>query len=664
MPTKGAAEAASSHTLIMYSTWIAPSSEAVLVLLAMVLWLFNHAYQGIYHDAVIYSVFASRWLDPAAYSSELLFRYGSQDDFSIFSAIYGSLGRLVGLDAAAQAVVLGGGGLWVLASLTLARSMFRPIWQVALAVLICAVIKFSYSPNFGTFTFNENFASPRSLSIPFAVLALAAFLARRHAIAAMLTAISISLHPLLGIWVPLLAFSRAVSTKWLCITTLLLLATTFAGSMTFGIELLQVMDSVWIDAVRETTPNEVFLGGWGVLRLPDILLACGILWLAGRIGSTKNRELFLRLCLLTVAAIFGAQFCSYFWPIQLAMQVQPWRVLWLAELLAVFAVVDLLGVAALAGRRYLLAALGVSAVAWGVPEARPLIPFLGLALLCIEQPRRLLDQQLDFFAARPILTWVVGGGLVLILLPNYWISLELRGHEVLAGWMPDIPAAKGFLIMGGEGLFLLLLGFGLQNCIGRWIIFAVSLPLLVVALNLWDVRGESFRRKEGDFLLTRSVSWASGLPINRGDIVVWRDQRLAIWLVLRASVYAAPEHVVGSVFSRARMVEAKRRLERVSISALPAGIDMTDRVSALAHVHRGIVAAGSNVGNLLSYGRGAVSEPGIFYLCQDQILDWIVSELPRAGKVSGLRFDPGPSYGGIQYLFDCRDFRRRGQVDG
>ncbi|MCX7149146.1 MAG: hypothetical protein NTY05_07000 [Rhodocyclales bacterium] len=640
------------------------SGATIIALVAMVLWLFNHVYQGIHHDGVLYALLAAHWMDPLPYARELFFLSGSQDDFSFFSPLYGTLISWGGLNAAAQAVVLGGAALWVLACLALARSMFGPVWLVTLAVLYCATINFSYSPNFGTFRFNENFATARSLAVPIALLALAAMVSGRRLVAVVLGAVSIAFHPLMGIWVVLLAAAKSLPERWLVASVIVLLVMLFGGSVASPFESLQILDQEWSETARASTPNDIFLGGWGVLRLSDILLTVGILWLAGRVGSPGQRELLLRLCLLTVVAIFVAQLCSYFWPIRLVIQVQPWRVLWLAELMAIFALVDLLGAASVAGRRYLFVTLGVVAVAWGVPAVRPLIPFLALLLLSTDSLTRWLVGGIDKLSARPVLAGSLGIGLVLLLLPGYWISLELLGPTVLGNQLPDFAAVKGFLVAGGEGLFFLMLGLGMQYRAGRWIIVGAALPSLLLAASLWDVRGSALRQLEDDYLSAHPASWINGLPVRHGDVVAWPERQLETWLVLRTPVYATTWQAIGIVFSRPRMVEVKRRLERASISILPDQIDMSDRDLAIGEVHRNLVVAGHDIRNLHRYGQGFATSAGVAYLCEDKVLDWVISRQPKAGSVSGLRFDPGAAYGGIQYLFDCRDFRKPGLVRG
>src|SRR5438270_7254260 len=57
-------------------------------------------YAGITHDARLYSIQVLNQLDPSAYSDDLFFRYGSQDQFSIFSRCAAPLVALLGLEPA------------------------------------------------------------------------------------------------------------------------------------------------------------------------------------------------------------------------------------------------------------------------------------------------------------------------------------------------------------------------------------------------------------------------------------------------------------------------------------------------------------------------------------------------------------------------------------
>jgi len=57
------------------------------LLLIGALWLSTHRYFGIVHDGRLYTVQALRALDPARWTDDLYFRFGSQDAFTVFSAL-------------------------------------------------------------------------------------------------------------------------------------------------------------------------------------------------------------------------------------------------------------------------------------------------------------------------------------------------------------------------------------------------------------------------------------------------------------------------------------------------------------------------------------------------------------------------------------------------
>ena len=80
---------------------IKPSRVAiyVMLILAALLWLLSHPYQGIFHDGVIYALMAAHRLNAGDYAKELFFLFGSQDDYSAFSPVYAMLVRWLGHSA-------------------------------------------------------------------------------------------------------------------------------------------------------------------------------------------------------------------------------------------------------------------------------------------------------------------------------------------------------------------------------------------------------------------------------------------------------------------------------------------------------------------------------------------------------------------------------------
>src|SRR5258707_971776 len=71
-----------------------------LLLVLLALNALARPYAGITYDARLYSVQVLNQIDPTSYGDDLFFRYGSQDQFSIFSRFAASFVGLFGLEPA------------------------------------------------------------------------------------------------------------------------------------------------------------------------------------------------------------------------------------------------------------------------------------------------------------------------------------------------------------------------------------------------------------------------------------------------------------------------------------------------------------------------------------------------------------------------------------
>lgn len=217
----------------------------------LVMWLVNHAYVGIdIHDAKLYAVLAAHWLEQTAYAKDPFFLFGSQDDFSVFSPVYGTLVRWLGLDIAAQLIVIAGAILLAIATTAISAKLFSSNWARVLAVMLCAAAAYAYSPgNLLSFRINEEFATARSIAAPLGLAAMALCLHLRFR-AGVITAVFATLvHPLMGIW-PLLAI---VSVKLRDRDLLLMISagiTLLAGLAWLGMPAMQPLDAEWDRLMR------------------------------------------------------------------------------------------------------------------------------------------------------------------------------------------------------------------------------------------------------------------------------------------------------------------------------------------------------------------------------------------------------------------------------
>src|SRR5690348_8133588 len=110
-----------------------------LILIA-VLWIATRPYHGIVEDARFYALEALRQLHPTAYADELYFRFGSQDQYTIFSRLYAPLAALLGIGWAALLLAILGALLWLGGALHLALRLIRVPWEALIAVAAAVIL--------------------------------------------------------------------------------------------------------------------------------------------------------------------------------------------------------------------------------------------------------------------------------------------------------------------------------------------------------------------------------------------------------------------------------------------------------------------------------------------------------------------------------------------
>jgi hypothetical protein len=127
-------------------------------------------------------------------------------------------------------------------------------------------------------------------------------------------------------------------------------------------------------------------------------------------------------------------------------------------------------------------------------------------------------------------------------------------------------------------------------------------------------------------LLKRGTQADMAQHIRRGDVVYWYENApMRTWLELGTASYASGIQPAGSIFSREKTFELKRRLERIDaaskLNAVSAGTadrgrvpnpDQADASRAPRSIFRTVEIADP-------------TGPGIYYLCLDPMLDWVVS---------------------------------------
>lgn len=603
-----------------------PGRAWAVLMLAVALWCLNHPYVGMFeHDARVYSLLAWHWLSPEAFARDPFFLFGSQDRYSAFTPIYGSLAALVGLPNAALIVSALGGGLWVVAAVVVARGLLDDRRCQVFAILLCAVASLNYSPNGNTFLLNEAFPTARSIAFPLGALALGMAMHGCLRTAAALAIAGCALHPLLGIWPLLMIMAQGISDRMLVFagTAALVL---IGGLHIVGLGLFQRLDPAWESIIRHSS-IDIFVGPWGTARLNATLAWLSLLLWAARLAGESAGRWYRLGALVGACGFLAAQLASYHYPAILIVQAQLWRAMWVVVFLGIFALAGIFDRAWRGKHRIWWAIGGLLAVICS--DWLGVILFAGWMVFQSRLRRHVvaIGRYVDAQAGR--LAWLLLGGLLLAVVPGYVQDLSILGNGLAQSAQSGFSVLDGLLLAGGFGVGAMLWAGLLTSHVPVRLLLVLSAALLVFALYHWDQRLGKYRAWE--HLHDAPHPPMFGGAIRPGDVVLWpgsMPQR--VWHELGTANYGSSDQVIGGVFSREKTFEMLRRRQRLAVASLAESWPLS-AAEAAALLDRYERLTGDKLdatGNLhQSYKRPvSLTGPGMLYACEDPALDWVVSD--------------------------------------
>lgn len=634
-----------------------------LALVTATLWLFNRPYAGIWHDAIVYSLLTARHLHSENFAHELFFVFGSQDDFNFYTPIFAHLVSGFGLDLASRLIVLLGGTLWCLAFAVLGWVFFGFTLPMRCVTLFAATLSLAYSPNADTFVLNENFATARVLTMPLVLLAIAADLQGRRYLSLVLAVLATALHPLLGVWGLLAVLCRRWRPIFLIGGAGFIFVLVFALGSVLDWSALKAMDADWAQLVRYAT-KDVFLAQLNAgLKLERALFWIFALCLGARLGQARFHTLYALVALMTASAYLLSLLCSYYNPVALIMQAQPWRVLWLTMCIGIFALLDVAWRYARLGRGAVLLFVAGALLLYALQDMAIFLCALIGIFLTIPQAACWRATAFDFANHRPRLMLCAIAALATIVSAKYLLDLEMLGLQLPLHWAERQHTLLGFLIGGGMGVGILL--WALVTGIGtaRRFSLLLMIPAFAFAVANWDVRSERTRAIESAYLTNTAPIHSFAKYIAPGDVLAWPGREETVWFVLKAAHYASSIQAIGVVFSYDKAQLVKQRLERLAIASILGenSISTGDVAHALSAYRAQIAQAGNNVENIHQYSVSHITSAGVPYLCEDEALDWVVVQnwhgVPAAVSVAP------DSFSKTDYsLLRCTDVRRIGHT--
>ena len=546
-----------------------PGSVPATLLVAMtglIGLLLNHTYRGLFHDARLYLLQALSHLRPDSLTRDIFLRYGSQDQYTLFSRPLAVVIRVLGVDyaealltCASQALLLA--GAWVLARGLSGRSLAL----LGLAVFI--VMRGSYGPR-GLFTVIEPFLTPRMMAEALVLAGLAAMLAGRGWLALLLMAGAGLCHPLvsmgglvaLAAWYVVIPWPRASAVAVLAVSAALILA---AGSSPAG--LLSSFDPHWLELVSRRSPI-LFLRSWDAydwarLAPPFAALVVGAVCLA----EARGRRLCVAVMITVAGAIFitglacdGLHLVSF-------TQLQPWRWQWLG---------------------YTIAALLLPAILqarWNEgPAVRPTVMLLLAVWVFGDYPGGAWVAVLVVaslwltprIAVRELrLVWV--GACSVLAIACLWriaSNLEFTESSLLDSRLPQrlrmmmALSSDGTLLLSVLGLIVWVERWPGTQRRAAWVLLGMSGVAAMAALVPPTVLALTRREFSAEY---RDALAPFRAAIPPGDDVLWDGPGTAAWVLLERPNYLLPADTAGMLYSRPAALEMERRALTLSAAIPP-----------------------------------------------------------------------------------------------
>jgi hypothetical protein len=540
-----------------------------------------HPYRGLFHDARLYAAQVTERVSPGSLGQDLYLRFGSQDDYSVFTRVMAPAVQIAGLDPAFFLAYLGCKALffWALLRLVFVLVPERVAGLLALLSLAAAPLPFGGNE---IFHLNEPFLTPRLPACALALFALERALAGRPVQAVLLLAGALLLHPLMafgGLLVVVLWWlATRVSPARLAAPGL---AVALAGCAVvfwepLGLRLFGYMDDEWLAANRHVCffidPAVWTAGDWG-----RIACCAGVVaWAALSYGRSQSA---LLLALLGAAALgFAGSLVAAHSHYLLLIQASPYRALWLLEVLAV--PVGFWGAAWLwrrgspAGRCAAPLLLLLLTADWNLAPLSPAAVFVALLPVCVVYHRGLgrLPHAPGWSGASAASAFLAGAAVLLA----YNVSVLLRLAAAETTFERDIHPLAVLQVAG-------LLAYKLP------VVLAVALAAAVAVRGLGG--GARFRAALVGFWLGYQavLGWADGsawynarysvrqrhkllaADYLKGQAagrpapltVYWTADLRDVWFRVGANCYFDSVQLSGCAYARGTAVEGLRRARLV-----------------------------------------------------------------------------------------------------
>jgi hypothetical protein len=545
-----------------------PWLNLVFALAAMLLYLLLHPYLGITHDARLYSLQALNHLQPVLYGNDVFLRYGSQDDYTLFTPLYALAISWLGVESAAALLTFLSQVTFLTAAFLLARSL-QPT-RVALVALCLLLALPDHYGSARIFAFLEEFITPRQLAEAFVLFSITAWLRHSRLLASLFATCAMLLHPIMGSAGAALLVSISALPHWRkvlpLVLALLVLAILIAANDLLPEQWL--LDGEWLEIVLARAEYLSLFhwssDDWGRVAVVVSTLAIGAQTLGADLRRLALAALASTFALMPLTLIGGDLL-----HISLVVQAQPWRILWLSTVTAII-LLPALAIECWHQGKLRRCGLLLLIASWLLPAENVALLIAPLATAAVFAPdSRIYEKHLHLLLLG---SWTALGLVLLAAAGASALSVRAGTYGITVSPTLDLVRTAS---TGGTVALLALLALTHTATGARTrlqIGLSILLASLVVAVAIPTASTWTAKRY-GEELKAAFSDWRKRIP--PGSDVMWAadpatgaDGAVSAWLLLERPSYVSRIQATTSLFSRRAAFEIRDRTQSV-IGLLP-----------------------------------------------------------------------------------------------
>jgi len=594
-----------------------------LGLSVLAVWMVQHRYMDIQHDAMIYTLLGLARLQPDTLSNDVFLRFGSQDHFTIFSPIFAFMIEHFDLAPAAAIMTLVSQAALYGCAWWVAKHFMSPASALLGTGLLLALPGYYGSGHL--FSYSEDFLTARLPAEALVLASLAAALSGRPRIALASILIATLIHPIIAsagvVMLTLICLAAPRPRIAMTLTAALVLAALLAA-VTIHTGPFARFDPQWLNLVAGFT-RYLFVTNWSLFDWVRLAIPITVLLLGWQFAA---QPLLRTVCACAIVCACSAIALSWIWcdllQVILPTQMQLWRWVWMTSALAV------------------LLSPVIAKDCWTSDSAlqRAALFFIGGSLLL----------RADSGAPVALVLAVMSAGLA------RWHAQFKYDRYILLGAVALVVFALGLGVADGLPTAMFLasalvavwkLAEWLQNSSWKISTLAAALVVTCVAVAPNAVRSWTHLRftSASQALFAQ---WRERVPAKAE--VLWLESPVGVWYLLDRPSYLSAPQMAGFVFSRPAAVKMDRRLANIKDALRASG----------AYV--GITGNPDSVKPVRSWVPGTLESlrpAGLPILCADPELGYLVSSR-QLGPPALPPVMPDPATPKLNYyIYDCRDYR-------